>query len=382
MQEKKILIVVGTRPNFMKASPLVKVLKKHSKFKPVLVHTGQHYDTNMSDSFFKDLSLPEPDVHLGVGSGSHAEQTGKIMIEFERICLLEKPDVVIVVGDVNSTIACALVAAKFCIPIAHIESGLRSFDRTMPEEINRLLTDQISDYLFTSCEDANQNLINEGIPENKIFFVGNVMIDSLLSHIKIAQKSNILQKLGLKKNKSLKKFAVLTLHRPSNVDNPDILKGILNILNSLSKKIPIIFPSHPRTVKLINKFKLTGMIHYTDNISPYELKKTNQKILATPPLSYLDFLCLMSNAALVLTDSGGIQEETTILRVPCLTLRRNTERPITIKEGTNIVVGNDSDKITKTAIKVLKDGMPKKELPKYWDGKASERIIKILNREL
>jgi len=376
----KVIHIVGARPNFMKIAPLMEEMSKFPQdFDQLLLHTGQHYDEGMSKSFFDDLRLTKPDVYLGVGSGTHAVQTGKIMIEFERVCLQKKPDLVIVVGDVNSTIACALVAAKLCIPIAHIEAGLRSFDRTMPEEINRVLTDQISDYLFTTCEDANQNLIKEGIPENKIFFVGNVMIDTLLSHMEIAKNSIILEKLGLRKNDKIKKYAVVTLHRPSNVDNPKILRGILNALNELAKEIPVIFPAHPRTIKQIRNFKHQEMVNYEENFLSEGLNNTNRNVLTIPPLGYLDFLCLMFNAAIVLTDSGGIQEETTILGIPCLTLRNNTERPITVKEGTNTVVGNNPDNIINIALSVLKNQNSRKKRPKYWDGKVAERIVKILS---
>jgi len=375
----KVTHIVGARPNFMKVAPLMREVSRYpQKFDQLLVHTGQHYDEEMSKSFFNDLKLTEPDIYLGVGSGTHAEQTGKIMIEFERVCFQEKPDLVIVVGDVNSTIACALVAAKHCIPVAHIEAGLRSFDRTMPEEINRVITDRLSDYLFTTCEDANQNLIEEGISENKIFFVGNAMIDSLLNHIKIAKNSIILEKLGLRKNNNIKKYGLVTLHRPSNVDNQKIFKGILDALKEIAKEIPIIFPAHPRTIKQIKNFKLIEMVNYEENFLPNELKNTDQNIVTIPPLGYLDFLCLMTNAKMVLTDSGGIQEETTILGIPCLTLRNNTERPITVKEGTNIVVGNDPEKIMEIAFSVLKNGISRKRIPKYWDGKAAERIVKVL----
>jgi UDP-N-acetylglucosamine 2-epimerase (non-hydrolysing) len=376
--KRKIILVAGARPNFMKVAPIVNELEK-VRIDYKIVHTGQHYDYEMSKSFFNDLKLIESDIYLGVGSGTHAEQTGKIMIEFERICFQEKPDLVIVVGDVNSTIACALVAAKLCIPIAHVEAGLRSFDRNMPEEINRVLTDQISDYLFTTCVDANQNLIKEGIHENKIFFVGNAMIDTLLNHIEIAKNSIILKKLGLKKNNNIKKYGVVTLHRPSNVDNPKIFKGILNALNKLAREIPIIFPAHPRTIKQIKNFNLQEVEDYEENFFSNELTKTNRNIFTIAPLGYLDFLCLMSNATIVLTDSGGIQEETTILGIPCLTLRNNTERPITIKEGTNILVGNDPDKIMSTALNVLKKQNSRKKRPRYWDGKTAERIVKILS---
>ena len=371
--------VVGTRPNFMKVAPLMREIFRYpQKFDQLFVHTGQHYDYEMSKSFFNDLKLPSPDIYLGIGSGTHAEQTGKIMIEFEKICFKEKPDLIIVVGDVNSTIACVFVAAKLCIPIAHVEAGLRSFDRTMPEEINRILTDQISDYLFTTCEDANQNLIKEGISEQNIFFVGNVMIDTLLDNIEIAKSSIILEKLELRKNNIVKKYAVVTLHRPSNVDNREILNGILNVLNELAKEISIIFPAHPRTIKQMQSFKLVKLANYKENVFSNDLNKKTQNMLTISPLSYLDFLCLMSSATIVLTDSGGIQEETTILGIPCLTLRNNTERPITVKEGTNILVGNNSDKIMSIALSVLKNENSKKKIPKYWDGKSAERIVKIL----
>lgn len=372
-----IYLVAGARPNFMKIAPIAKEMDKvHLNYK--VIHTGQHYDDEMSKAFFNDLGLSEPDIYLGVGSGNHGEQTAKIMIEFEKVCLEKTPDLVVVVGDVNSTIACALVASKICIPIAHVEAGLRSFDRTMPEEINRLLTDQLSDYLFTTCEDANQNLIKEGIPENKIFFVGNVMIDTLLRHIKFTESSNIIERLGFKEKSSIKKYTLVTLHRPSNVDTPVALKGILDVLNKLSQVIPVIFPVHPRTLKKIRNFQLTGMLHYVENISTDELNEFNQGIFAIPPLGYLDFLCLLSNAALVLTDSGGIQEETTILGIPCLTLRNNTERPITVREGTNTVVGNRPDKILNAAFDVLKNGISRRKIPKCWDGRAAERIARIL----
>lgn len=340
------------------------------KFKQFLVHTGQHYDQEMSESFFNDLGLTKPDINLGVGSGTHVEQIGKIMIEFEKVCLGENPDLVVVVGDVNSTVAAALVAAKLCIPVAHVEAGLRSFDRTMPEEINRLLTDQVSDFLFTTCEDANQNLLNEGIPSEKIYFVGNVMIDSLREHMKLAEDSNILEKLQLIKQNKIQKYAVVTLHRPSNVDNQKELDGIFSALKYLAEEISIVFPAHPRTFKQIKRFNL-------ENVS--DLKENFHVI---PPLGYLDFLKLMSSAAIVLTDSGGIQEETTILGVPCLTLRSNTERPITIKEGTNTLVGNSPQNILDNALTALSNNKNRKRIPKYWDGRSSQRIATILNENL
>ena len=381
METKKVIIVVGARPNFMKATALLREFKNHSKFISVLVHTGQHYDDDMSATFFYDLKLPKSDMYLGIESGTQAEQTGKIMIAFERTCLKEKPDLLIVVGDVNSTIACALVAAKMGIPIAHVEAGLRSFDRTMPEEINRVLTDQLSDFLFTTCEDANENLKKEGIPENKIYYVGNVMIDTLTRFIERAKKSDIIERLMLKTNGNTCRYAVVTLHRPSNVDSADKLKGILSALNQLSKSIPVLFPAHPRTLKRLKEFKLENLVAHRADTS-VDIINSNQLTLLIPPLSYMDFLCLMANATIVLTDSGGIQEETTVLGIPCLTLRNNTERPVTVREGTNIVIGNNPDEILWGALNYLKAGPFRKTLPKYWDGKAAERIVKILRESI
>lgn len=361
-----IVLVAGARPNFMKIAPISRELQKEG-IGHTLVHTGQHYDEKMSKAFFDDLLLPKPDVYLGVGSGTHAEQTGKIMIEFEKVCFQSKPDLLVVVGDVNSTVACALVASKLGIPVAHVEAGLRSFDRSMPEEINRILTDQIADYLFTSCEDANVNLRAEGIPASKIYFVGNVMIDTLKRFIGIAARSKILDSLKLRSNGTVAKYAVLTLHRPSNVDDGDKLKGIFSALEGLAKKVPTIFPAHPRTVERIKEFSLNDVL--TD-------------IQAIPPLGYIDFLNLMSNASVVLTDSGGIQEETTVLGIPCITLRDNTERPVTVREGTNIVVGNDPKRILGTAFSVLEDGSSGNKIPRYWDGRAAGRIVKILKNKI
>jgi len=364
----KMIFAVGTRPNFMKVAPLIiEVSKYPNKFTWLLVHTGQHYSEDMSKILFDDLSLPKPDIYLGVGSGSHAEQTGKTMIEFEKICFetksfaYEKPDLIVVFGDVNSTLACALVGAKLHIPVAHVEAGLRSFDRAMPEEINRIVTDHASDYLFTTCEDANENLIKEGIAEDKIYFVGNTMIDSLLNHINRAEDSLILDKLKLRNNGQVKRYGIVTLHRPSNVDEPETLKSIMGALEIIAMEIPLVFPVHPRTIWRIKDFEPAGVI-------------------ITPPLGYLDFLSLMSNAAIVLTDSGGIQEETTFLGVECLTLRDNTERPITVRKGTNTLVGNDPKRIIGTTFDMLKTGNPKMESLKYWDGKASKRIIEVLRQ--
>jgi UDP-N-acetylglucosamine 2-epimerase (non-hydrolysing) len=378
MKTKKILISVGARPNFMKAAALLEALGKYPEFVPILVHTGQHYDSDMSDTFLKELDLPNPSVCLGVGPGTHAGQTGKIMIEFEKICLSTKPDLVVVVGDVNSTMGCAVAAAKLCFPVAHVEAGLRSFDRTMPEEINRIITDQVSDLLFTSCEDANVNLIKEGIPEDKIHFVGNVMIDTLKKHIGTAARSKILERLALRKNGRVRDYVVLTLHRPPNVDAPATLTGIIDALLEFPPHVPIVFPVHPRTLRQLREFKLIKKITYTEDVSIGRTGENHSSIIGTPPLGYLDFLCLMSRASLVLTDSGGIQEETTFLGIPCLTLRNSTERPITIKEGTNLLVGNDPARIKSIAARVMKRGIPRKGVPRYWDGRASGRIVEIL----
>ena len=358
----KIISVVGTRPNFIKIAPLVKEMAKHSEIKQILVHTGQHYDKKMSQLFFDELEIPKPDINLGVGSASDIMQTASIILKFEKFLLKEKPDLVIVVGDVNSTLAAALAAAKCKVKVAHVESGLRSFDRTMSEELNRILTDHISDFLFTTEESANKNLINEGIDKNKIFFVGNVMIDSLLSHREKAKKSKILSELNIKRNE----YVVLTLHRPSNVDNKKSLEHVIGILDNIQQKIKIVFPVHPRTLKNINKFKL-------------DQKLKNQKnLVITEPLGYLDFLNLMSNSIFVLTDSGGIQEETTVLGVPCITLRNSTERPVTVEQGTNVLVSTDKSKIVQSAYKLVKGHNPKGRIPKLWDGKAAQRIVKVL----
>lgn len=375
----KILCVVGARPNYMKIAPILEKMDKYNLAHPppkvfeyLLIHTGQHYDDNMYSTFFNDLQIPPPDIYLGVGSGSHAEQTAKIMIKFEQVCISEKPDLVIVVGDVNSTLSCSVVAAKLLIPTAHVEAGLRSFDRTMPEEINRIITDSLSKYLFTTCRDANKNLKKEGHSEDRIYFVGNVMIDSLLRFKKLAT-------LKIKSFEELKKkeYGLLTLHRPSNVDNKNTFKDISEALVEVSKKIPIIFPAHPRTQKKIEEFGFSNF--FQKNLEFNHPQKKGVYII--PPLSYLEFLYLMDNAKLVLSDSGGIQEETTVLGIPCLTLRENTERPITIKEGTNILVGTNKNKIIKESFNIL-DGKGKTgKIPELWDGKASQRILNILLKE-
>jgi UDP-N-acetylglucosamine 2-epimerase (non-hydrolysing) len=360
----KVLNIVGARPNFMKVAPIYAEMKRRSAdFEPLIVHTGQHYDAAMSDAFFTDLGLPKPDVYLGVGSASHAVQTAKIMLEFEPVVLREKPDWVLVVGDVNSTIACSLVCAKLGIKVAHVEAGLRSRDRTMPEEINRILTDSISDLLLTTSQDADENLRQEGVPAEKIRFVGNVMIDSLLRNLKIAKSSTVREDLGL----TGKDYAVLTLHRPSNVDEKEVFTGLLGALISISERLPIVFPAHPRTLARIEEFGLSE-------------KVASSKIKLVEPLGYLDFMRLYSGARLVLTDSGGLQEETTALGIPCLTLRENTERPITIEMGTNVLVGTDPERIGQTAFDILDDTEfgRNAQIPPLWDGKAAERICNTL----
>jgi len=364
MKTLKVIIVVGARPNFVKAAPLVEAMKRRAReFAPLVVHTGQHYDQMMSDAFLRDLELPPPDVCLEVGSASQAAQTAAIMQKFEPVLLREQPDWVVVVGDVNSTLACALVAVKLNVKVAHVEAGLRSRDRSMPEEINRLVTDQIADLLFTPSVDADENLRAEGISETRIRFVGNIMIDSLNKYLERAKSSTIRELLDL----TNKDYAVLTLHRPSNVDNHKIFSGILRALAEIAARLPIIFPVHPRTRKTIAELGLTEKITKTEGLRLIE------------PLGYLDFLSLYGNARLVLTDSGGLQEETTVLGIPCLTLRENTERPITEKAGTNVVVGADPEKISKAAFAILDDVSPVKPrtIP-FWDGQTAERILDAL----
>jgi len=369
----RVLNVVGTRPNFIKIASVMEAMRRSSALQPLLVHTGQHYDERMSQLFFRDLGIPEPDLNLGVAAGSHAEQTGRIMIEFEKVLLRERPDLVLVVGDVNSTLACALTAAKLQIPVAHVEAGLRSFDRTMPEEINRLLTDRISDYLFVSERSGVDNLRREGVEEEKIFFVGNVMIDTLLRNRERAAQSTILGDLGLVP----REYLVLTLHRPSNVDKPETLRGILEALREIQAEWPILFPVHPRTRSRLAELGLTE-----DPTPPLPAGREGA-LAAMPnlrliePLGYLDFLQLMAEARVVLTDSGGIQEETTVLGVPCVTLRENTERPVTLTEGTNVLAGTDPARIVEETKKAAQAERMARQ-PALWDGKAAERIVKVL----
>jgi len=368
----RLLSVVGARPNFMKIAPILSELNKFADVEHCLVHTGQHYDELLSGNFFADLGLPEPDVNLQTGSNSHAVQTAEIMTRIEPVLLDYKPQMVLVVGDVNSTIAAALTAVKLGIEVAHIEAGLRSFDMTMPEEINRKLTDAISTLLFATEQSAIDNLRNEGVPTEKIFLVGNVMIDCLLRHRELAAKSPILDRLGVSQNGSAPPpYAVLTLHRPSNVDDPEILQGILNAVNTLADDFPVFFPIHPRTRKNIDTFGLSRYLVTTE-------AATRSGIRAIDPLGYLDFLSLNDHAMLVLTDSGGVQEETTVLGIPCLTLRKNTERPATVDHGSNHLVGVDPDRILAAARSILQSPVRPVQCPPLWDGKTASRIVAIL----
>jgi UDP-N-acetylglucosamine 2-epimerase (non-hydrolysing) len=367
----KIINVVGARPNFMKIAPVIEELHRYPHVEQLLVHTEQHYDEKMSALFFGDLGMPRPDLCLGAGSGSHAEQTSRIMLAFEKVLLEHKPSLVIVVGDVNSTIACALTAVKLCIPVAHIEAGLRSFDRSMPEEINRILTDAISDYLFVTEESGKENLLREGVPEKKIHFVGNCMIDTLLKNRKKAAASHILDDTGL----AQKEFALLTLHRPSNVDNRQTFEGILTALDHIQKRLPILYPVHPRTRKQIEGYGLAERFEFLKG-------KPGSSCIMTEPLGYLDFLRAMSEAKVVLTDSGGIQEETTVLGVPCVTLRENTERPVTVEQGTNVLAGTSPEKIIAAVEAIVQGEQRPSRIPEKWDGQAAQRIAEILVESL
>lgn len=382
----KIMSIVGARPNFMKIAPIMEQARRRRRVRMQLVHTGQHYDYQMSQLFFQELKIPKPDIDLGVGSGSHAVQTAEIMKGLEPIMQAQRPDVVLVVGDVNSTMAGALTAAKLCIPVAHVEAGLRSYDREMPEEINRVVTDSISDLLFTSETGADRNLIREGVDRKRIFFVGNTMIDTLLHNRAKAEQSGVLSTLGLHatngfyppgapraKTPSSRPYALLTLHRPSNVDDRRTLGPILKALHEVSRELPILFPVHPRTRRQITEFGFDRYFSAGDTIG-------ERGVWLLDPMGYLDFACLMSRARLVLTDSGGIQEETTVLNVPCVTLRENTERPITVTEGTNRIVGSDPALIMKHSLSAVRHGVARRRIPKYWDGRAAERILNVMER--
>jgi UDP-N-acetylglucosamine 2-epimerase (non-hydrolysing) len=396
----KWIIVVGARPNFMKAAPILNAIRSHNarsrngsdQIRAVLVHTGQHYDTAMSDAFFADLSLPQPDIFLGVGSGSHAMQTAEIMTHFEEVLLREQPDTVIVVGDVNSTVACALVTAKvsYNAPgdrplIVHVEAGLRSFDRSMPEECNRVVTDHLSDVLFVSEESGLRNLEKEGIPQNRVFFVGNTMIDTLRTFEEKAETSTILARLGIeaKNNGSgnqrySKPYVLLTLHRPANVDGPATFLEILEGLRDVATSHRVIFPAHPRTQKQIRHLGFERYFEFAAlESAPLDHEGQYGKIMLLEPQGYLDFLCLMKYARLVVTDSGGIQEETTCLGIPCVTVRENTERPVTISAGTNVLGGIQRTSI-RDAIRLQLGRTFQKATPDMWDGKAALRIVERL----
>ncbi len=359
---KKIFLVVGARPNFMKMAPLYnEFLKFKDEFEVKLIHTGQHYDQQMSEFFFHDLGLPQPDVYLGVGSGTHGQQTARIMERFENALLEDKPDIVIVAGDVNSTSACAIDAVKLHIPVAHLEAGLRSFDRTMPEEINRLLTDSIATWLLTPSADANENLLKEGIPAEKIHLVGNIMIDSLRQFKDQAARSNILNRLGI----SDTQYCLVTLHRPRNVDNYEGLDIILTAFEEIAKSIKLVFPTHPRTLKQLTAFGLDKRAASIENL------------LLIEPAGYYDFIKLEMGAKLIITDSGGVQEESTWFGIPCLTLRPNTERPVTVTEGTNQLIELDPENIIAGVNNILSGRIKKGKIPHYWDGRTAERVVAI-----
>ncbi len=363
VEKIRLLAVAGARPNFMKIAPLMRALaRRDDRFETILVHTGQHYDRAMSDSFFRDLGIPEPDVNLGVGSGSHGEQTAQVLMKIEKLLIEQSPHVVLVVGDVNSTLAATLAAIKLQIPVAHVEAGLRSGDREMPEELNRVLTDAVSEWLFTTEPEAEKNLLREGVAPEKVHFVGNVMIDTLMQHRERALELDTLERLGLEAGR----YAVLTLHRPSNVDSPDQLRRLFEVLERLNESVPVVFPVHPRTAAAIEQ----------------HLGGQPPRLRLTEPLGYLDFLRLLTEAQMVLTDSGGIQEETTALGVPCLTLRENTERPVTVTEGTNTIVGTDPATIEAAIERVLGAPAASPRRPELWDGRAAERIVDVLERDL
>ncbi len=390
----KIISVVGARPNFMKVAPIHRAIAnynsksssvsdRHSTIQPfnhsnepdrithLICHTGQHYDEKMSKIFFQDLELPEPDFYLGVGSGTHAEQTGKVMIEFEKVLLKEKPDYVLVVGDVNSTIACTLTAAKLHIKTIHVEAGLRSGDRMMPEEVNRVLTDSISDLLFVTEESGIKNLTHEGVPEEKVYFTGNVMIDSVAYYLSKAEKSNILNELSVE----VGEYILVTLHRPSNVDEPEQLRKLIGMLNRLAERRKVIFPVHPRTRKNLENQSLMQTIRSEAEIPT---RRDSQSVHLCDPIGYIDFLALTKKAELILTDSGGIQEESTYLGVQCITLRDSTERPVTVDIGTNQLLGSDLIAAEKAANEILDGNLKNGGVPELWDGYAAERIVKVI----
>ncbi len=375
-----LLHVVGARPNYMKMAPLLAACERGNWGRHLLVHTGQHYDPFLNDAIFRDLGLRAPDEHLGVGSGSHAEQTAKIMIAFEKLVAERRPALVVVAGDVNSTLACAIVAAKACVPVAHVEAGLRSFDRTMPEEINRIVTDRLTDLYLTPSPDADENLLREGASPSSIARVGNLMVDSLLSNLARAREVGALAKHGVED----KRFALVTLHRPSNVDDPAHFERLFGALLRIAERIPVIFPVHPRSRPRLEapeiRARLAGCDGEPGRGSPNPSGTPMMKLV--PPLGYLEFLDLQASAKMVLTDSGGIQEETTALGVPCLTLRENTERPITVTEGTNTLVGVDPAAIWSAALDILENGGKAGRVPALWDGHAGERAAEAIQKLL
>jgi UDP-N-acetylglucosamine 2-epimerase (non-hydrolysing) len=359
----------------MKIGPVAKEIARWPDLRHVVVHTGQHYDFNMSETFFRDLEIPNPDIFLGVGSGSHAEQTGKVMAELEKVIQADRPDVVVVVGDVNSTMAAAITAAKLCVPVAHVEAGLRSFDRSMPEEINRVVTDAVSDLLFVSEASGLENLDREGVAKKKLFFVGNVMIDSLLMNIEQARNRRTWGRFGV----FPRGYALLTLHRPSNVDSQGALEGILSGIIEISRSLPVVFPVHPRTRNRILEFGKKDV--FANEADPTPGSGRTSRIILSDPLSYLEFLSLESEAKIVLTDSGGIQEETTVLGIPCLTIRENTERPVTVAVGTNVLVGPSGKRIVQETDRVMRGEFKRGSVPELWDGKTAERIVSVLRRK-
>jgi UDP-N-acetylglucosamine 2-epimerase (non-hydrolysing) len=370
-QPLRIMSIVGARPNMMKIAPLMEEMRRHAGIEPVVVHTGQHYDYAMSQVFFDDLQMPAPDYNLGVGSGTHYEQTAEILRRFGELVQRDRPDMVVVAGDVNSTLACALVAVKEGIPLAHVEAGLRSFDRSMPEEINRVVTDSVSDWLFTTETSGNQNLANEGVPGSKVFFVGNLMIDSVVKALARVPSCCLRTELGL----AAQPYVLLTLHRPANVDQEDRLRATLEVMRELAEKLPVIFPAHPRTARNIEVAGIRGIRTWEGGAI------AGQGLWMLPPAAYLDFLDLLQHAQVVITDSGGVQEEATFLRVPCLTFRKHTERPVTVSLGTNRVVGDNPRDLLRHALNALAAGKERRSAavrPPLWDGQTAPRIVSVL----